>query len=245
MPTHEPGRRCKRCGEIIRWNAARFIGLRPFCSEPCAILWLSDEASRTAWDRAVLEMDRRSHKLRHRARLLRASWRDLRDPAPSGASAGRRASGRGLALDLAALPPGGRCAAPGLDRLGGGGRTGARDAGDDSSYPFPRPTGDRRRGAARAGPRSAAGAPDHHRPSRLQQVRPLCLARLCHHRHHLRNGPRQRAPARSRASWRTTSRGGTSRSGKSPSPLTAAMKTTWLARSWTSCGRARSRRRSS
>ena len=75
MPTHEPGRRCNRCGEIIRWNAARFIGLRPFCSEPCAILWLSDEASRTAWDRAVLEMDRRSHNLRHRVRLLRASWR--------------------------------------------------------------------------------------------------------------------------------------------------------------------------
>ena len=75
MPTHEPGRHCKRCGEIIRWDAARFIGLRPFCSEPCAILWLSDEASRTAWDRAVLEMERRSHNLRHRARLLRASWR--------------------------------------------------------------------------------------------------------------------------------------------------------------------------
>ncbi|HEX7629590.1 MAG TPA: polysaccharide deacetylase family protein [Candidatus Methylomirabilis sp.] len=75
MPTHEPGRHCKRCGEIIRWNAARFIGLRPFCSEPCAILWLSDEASRTAWDRAVLEMERRSHNLRHRVRLLRASWR--------------------------------------------------------------------------------------------------------------------------------------------------------------------------
>ncbi|HEX7549760.1 MAG TPA: polysaccharide deacetylase family protein [Candidatus Methylomirabilis sp.] len=75
MPTHEPGRHCKRCGEIIRWNAARFIGLRPFCSEPCAILWLSDEASRTAWDRAALEMDRRSHNLRHRVRRLRASWR--------------------------------------------------------------------------------------------------------------------------------------------------------------------------
>ena len=74
MPTHEPGRHCKRCGEIIRWNAARFIGLRPFCSEPCAILWLSDEASRTAWDRAALEMDRRSHNLRHRVRLLRAFW---------------------------------------------------------------------------------------------------------------------------------------------------------------------------
>ena len=75
MPTHEPGRHCKRCGEIIRWNAARFIGLRPFCSEPCAILWLSDEASRTAWDRAVLEMDRQSHNLRHWVRLRRASWR--------------------------------------------------------------------------------------------------------------------------------------------------------------------------
>ena len=74
MRTHEPGRHCKRCGEIIRWNAARFIGLRPFCSEPCAILWLSEEAGRTAWDRAVLEMDRRSLNLRHRVRLLRASW---------------------------------------------------------------------------------------------------------------------------------------------------------------------------
>ncbi len=75
MPTHEPGRHCKRCGEIIRWNAARFIGLRPFCSEPCAILWLSDEASRTAWDRTVLEMDRRSRTLRHRGRLFWASRR--------------------------------------------------------------------------------------------------------------------------------------------------------------------------
>ncbi len=75
MPAHEPGRHCKRCGEIIHWSAARFVGLRPFCSEPCAILWLSDEAARTAWDRATLEMDRRPRDLLHRVRQLWASWR--------------------------------------------------------------------------------------------------------------------------------------------------------------------------
>lgn len=37
----------------------RLVGSRTFCGEACAIIWLSEEASRTAWQRTVLEMDRR------------------------------------------------------------------------------------------------------------------------------------------------------------------------------------------
>jgi peptidoglycan/xylan/chitin deacetylase (PgdA/CDA1 family) len=75
MRAREPGRHCGRCGEVIRWSAVRFVGLRPFCGEPCAVLWLSDEAGRTAWDRAALEMERRSPGLRTRVRLIWASRR--------------------------------------------------------------------------------------------------------------------------------------------------------------------------
>jgi peptidoglycan/xylan/chitin deacetylase (PgdA/CDA1 family) len=68
------GRRCRHCAEPIHWPTVRLVGSRTFCSEACAIIWLSDEASRTAWRRTTLEMDRRARGLGHRVRLHLARW---------------------------------------------------------------------------------------------------------------------------------------------------------------------------
>ncbi len=68
MPGHESRRRCRQCGKGIRWSAARFVGARTFCGEPCVLVWLTGTAARTAWKRAVLEMDGKTRGLRWRAR---------------------------------------------------------------------------------------------------------------------------------------------------------------------------------
>ena len=69
------GRRCRRCGDPIRWGEARLVGSRTFCSEACAILSLADEAQRTAWARTVLELNRGGRGVRHRAALVLARGR--------------------------------------------------------------------------------------------------------------------------------------------------------------------------
>ena len=74
MAERDAGRRCRQCGEKIRWNSARFVGSRAFCWEPCAIVWLFGMASRTAWSRIRWEMDRRPRNLRWRLQLLWLSW---------------------------------------------------------------------------------------------------------------------------------------------------------------------------
>ena len=74
MAESDAGRRCRQCGERILWSSARFVGSRAFCWEPCAIVWLFGMASRTAWSRIRLEMDRRPRSLRWRLQLLWFSW---------------------------------------------------------------------------------------------------------------------------------------------------------------------------
>ena len=72
------GRSCQRCHEPIRWRTVRFVGSRTFCGEMCATLWLSDAAARAAWERAKLEMGRRSRDLPGRLRLAWIAWRAAR-----------------------------------------------------------------------------------------------------------------------------------------------------------------------
>jgi peptidoglycan/xylan/chitin deacetylase (PgdA/CDA1 family) len=69
MHAVKSGRRCRRCSDPIQWSHVRLVGSRTFCSESCAIIWLSEEAGRAAWQRAVLEMDRRARGPRHRAKV--------------------------------------------------------------------------------------------------------------------------------------------------------------------------------
>lgn len=74
MAESNAGRRCRQCGERILWSSARFVGSRAFCWEPCAIVWLFGTASRTAWSRIRLEVDRRPRSIRWRLQLLWLSW---------------------------------------------------------------------------------------------------------------------------------------------------------------------------
>ncbi|HSB69275.1 MAG TPA: polysaccharide deacetylase family protein [Candidatus Methylomirabilis sp.] len=66
------GRRCRRCGEPIRWTAVRLVGWRAYCSETCAIISLADEASRTAWRLTALKLGQGPRDLRGRLHLLLA-----------------------------------------------------------------------------------------------------------------------------------------------------------------------------
>lgn len=75
MRTYEPNLRCRTCGEAVRWNSARCIGLRSFCCEPCAVIWLSDAAGRAESDRIALEIGAPPCGLLRHPRLLWASWR--------------------------------------------------------------------------------------------------------------------------------------------------------------------------
>jgi len=75
MRVKHSGRQCRRCGDPIHWGAARLVGARAYCSEACAIIALADETSRTAWNRAALEMARGPRDLRRRVRLALAGWR--------------------------------------------------------------------------------------------------------------------------------------------------------------------------
>lgn len=74
MAERDTGRRCRQCGEKILWGSARFVGVRAFCWEPCAIVWLFGMASRTAWSRIRWELDRRPRSVRWRLQLLWLSW---------------------------------------------------------------------------------------------------------------------------------------------------------------------------
>jgi peptidoglycan/xylan/chitin deacetylase (PgdA/CDA1 family) len=74
-PAHDSRRCCRRCGGRIQWGGVRFVGWRRFCGEVCATLWLSDAADRTAWNRTVLQIDPRSHRLWRRVRLAWAARR--------------------------------------------------------------------------------------------------------------------------------------------------------------------------
>ena len=68
------GRRCRRCKEPIRWNLVRLVGSHVYCSEACAIISLTDEASRTSWILTTLELRRGPRSLRRQTRLLLARW---------------------------------------------------------------------------------------------------------------------------------------------------------------------------
>lgn len=68
------GRRCRRCKEPIRWNLVRLVGSHVYCSEACAIISLTDEASRTSWILTTLELRRGPRSLRRHTRLLLARW---------------------------------------------------------------------------------------------------------------------------------------------------------------------------
>ena len=74
-PAHDSRRCCRRCGGRIQWGGVRFVGWRRFCGEVCATLWLSDTADRTAWNRTVLQIDPRSHRMWGRVRLAWAARR--------------------------------------------------------------------------------------------------------------------------------------------------------------------------
>lgn len=78
VPSRGHGRCCRQCGDPIQWGVVRLVGSRPFCSEACAVIALADEASRTAWVRATLELQRKSRDLRFCMRLALARWRAWR-----------------------------------------------------------------------------------------------------------------------------------------------------------------------
>lgn len=69
------GRRCRRCGDPIQWGAVRLVGSHTYCSEACAIISLADEASRTAWARAMLELSQGTRGLHRWGRLALACGR--------------------------------------------------------------------------------------------------------------------------------------------------------------------------
>ena len=75
MRVKHSGRQCRRCGDPIHWGAVRLVGAHAYCAEACAIISLADEASRTAWNLAALEMARGPRDLRRRVRLALAGWR--------------------------------------------------------------------------------------------------------------------------------------------------------------------------
>lgn len=69
-PTAGPGRMCSRCAAPVQWATVRVVSPRVFCGEVCAITWLADEASRTAWARTALRMTRTPRSPRGLGRLL-------------------------------------------------------------------------------------------------------------------------------------------------------------------------------
>jgi len=69
------GRRCRRCGGAIQWARVCLVGPHAYCCEACAFIALLEEASRTAWARAALEIPQERRNLRRRLRLIQARWR--------------------------------------------------------------------------------------------------------------------------------------------------------------------------
>ncbi len=65
-------RQCRQCGDAIHWSAVRLVGARTFCSESCAITWIAEEASRSAWNLTALRLRRGARGPRHRGRLALA-----------------------------------------------------------------------------------------------------------------------------------------------------------------------------